>query len=33
VLAAANGGIYLARMFGRRGEVEPVQHLIGTATG
>jgi hypothetical protein len=32
-LAAANGGIDSARMFGRRGEVDPVQHLIGTAAG
>lgn len=32
-LAAANGGIDSARMFGRRGDVDPVQHLIGTAAG
>ena len=32
-LAAASGGIDSARMFGRRGEVDPVQHLIGTAAG
>lgn len=32
-LAAANGGIESARMFGRKGEVDPVQHLIGTAAG
>jgi hypothetical protein len=32
-LAAANGGIDSARMFGRRGEVDPVQHLLGTAAG
>ena len=32
-LAAANGGIDSTRMFGRRGEVDPVQHLIGTAAG
>lgn len=32
-LAAAGGGIDSARMFGRRGEVDPVQHLIGTAAG
>ena len=32
-LAAANGGIESARMFGRAGEVDPVQHLIGTAAG
>lgn len=32
-LAAANGGIDSARMFGRKGEVDPVQHLLGTAAG
>lgn len=32
-LAAANGGIDSTRMFGRKGEVDPVQHLIGTAAG
>ena len=32
-LAAANGGIDSARMFGREDEVEPTQHLIGTAAG
>ncbi|MBL9125221.1 MAG: DUF1254 domain-containing protein [Planctomycetaceae bacterium] len=32
-LAAANGGIDSARMFGPKGEVDPVQHLIGTAAG
>jgi len=32
-LAAANGGIDSARMFGRENEVEPTQHLIGTAAG
>jgi hypothetical protein len=32
-LAAANGGIDSTRMFGRRGVVDPVQHLIGTAAG
>jgi hypothetical protein len=32
-LAAANGGIDSARMFGAKGEVDPVQHLIGTAAG
>ena len=32
-LAAANGGIDSARMFGREDEVDPVQHLIGTAAG
>lgn len=32
-LATANGGIDSARMFGRKGEVDPVQHLLGTAAG
>lgn len=32
-LAAASGGIDSARMFGREDEVEPTQHLIGTAAG
>jgi len=32
-LAAANGGLDSSRMFGRKGEVDPVQHLIGTAAG
>lgn len=32
-LSVANGGIDSARMFGRKGEVDPVQHLIGTAAG
>lgn len=32
-LAAANGGIDSARMFGQKGKVDPVQHLIGTAAG
>ncbi len=32
-LAAANGGLDSARMFGRRSEVDPVQHLIGSAAG
>jgi hypothetical protein len=32
-VASANGGIDSARMFGRKGEVDPVQHLIGTAAG
>ncbi|HEX4085317.1 MAG TPA: DUF1254 domain-containing protein [Chthoniobacteraceae bacterium] len=31
-LAAASGGIDSSRMFGRREEVDPVQHLLGTAT-
>ena len=30
-LAAANGGLDSTRMFGRKDEVDPVQHLIGTA--
>jgi hypothetical protein len=32
-VATANGGIDSARMFGRKAEVDPVQHLIGTAAG
>lgn len=32
-LAAANGGLDSARMFGRKDQVEPVQHLVGTAAG
>ena len=32
-LAAATGGIDSTRMFGRRDEVDPVQHLLGTAAG
>lgn len=32
-LAAASGGLDSSRMFGRQGEVDPVQHLIGTAAG
>ncbi|MCA8979021.1 MAG: DUF1254 domain-containing protein [Planctomycetes bacterium] len=32
-LAEANGGIDSRRMFGPRGAVDPVQHLLGTATG
>lgn len=32
-LAAANGGIDSARMFGTKSETDPVQHLIGTAAG
>ena len=32
-LAAANGGIDSRRMFGPKSEVDPVQHLIGTAAG
>lgn len=32
-LATANGGLDSARMFGPRGEVDEVQHLLGTAAG
>jgi hypothetical protein len=32
-LVEANGAIDSARMFGRKGEVDPVQHLLGTAAG
>lgn len=32
-LAAANGGLDSARMFGPLADVDPVQHLIGTAAG
>jgi hypothetical protein len=32
-LAAANGGVDSARMFGRKDQVDPVQHLLGTAAG
>lgn len=32
-LGTANGGLDSARMFGPKGKVDPVQHLIGTATG
>lgn len=32
-LADANGAIDSARMFGRKGEVDPVEHLLGTAAG
>ena len=32
-LTAASGGIDSTRMFGRREEVDPVQHLLGTAAG
>ena len=32
-LSAASGGIDSSRMFGARDEVDPVQHLIGTAAG
>lgn len=32
-LTDANGGIESSRMFGRKSEVDPVQHLLGTAAG
>lgn len=32
-LTAANGGLDSARMFGRKDQVDPVQHLLGTAAG
>lgn len=32
-LAEANGGLDSARMFGRKADVDPVEHLIGTAAG
>lgn len=32
-LVAANGGIDSARMFGRKEDVDPVTHLLGTASG
>ncbi len=32
-LAAANGGIDSAKMFGHKDQVEPTAHLIGTAAG
>lgn len=32
-LAAANGGLDSTRMFGRKDQVDEVQHLIGTAAG
>ncbi len=32
-LADANGGLESSKMFGRKDEVDPVQHLIGTAAG
>ncbi|MBX3433501.1 MAG: DUF1254 domain-containing protein [Pirellulales bacterium] len=32
-LAAADGGLDSTRMFGRRDQVDPVQHLLGTAAG
>ena len=33
VLADANGGLNSAKMFGRKDQVDPVQHLLGTAAG
>jgi hypothetical protein len=33
VLTAVNGGLDSARMFGRKDQVDPVQHLLGTAAG
>jgi hypothetical protein len=32
-LAAANGGLDSARMFGSKDQVDPVHHLLGTAAG
>lgn len=32
-LAAANGGLDSVRMFGRKDQVDPIQHLIGSAAG
>jgi hypothetical protein len=32
-LVEANGGLDSSRMFGRKAEVDPVQHLLGTAAG
>lgn len=32
-LAAANGGLDSARMFGSKDQVDPIQHLIGSAAG
>jgi len=32
-LATANGGLDSAHMFGRKQDVDPVEHLIGTAAG
>jgi len=32
-VVAASGGLSSARMFGPKGEVDPVQHLLGTAAG
>ncbi|MDG3005650.1 DUF1214 domain-containing protein [Paludisphaera mucosa] len=32
-VVTANGGLESTKMFGRKGEVDPVQHLLGTAAG
>jgi hypothetical protein len=32
-LVAANGGIDSARMFGRKDQVDPIQHVLGSAAG
>lgn len=32
-VVAANGGLNSSRMFGRKDEVDPIQHLMGTAAG
>lgn len=32
-LTTANGGLDSSRMFGRKDQVDPVQHLLGTAAG
>jgi hypothetical protein len=32
-LTVANGGLDSSRMFGRKDQVDPVQHLLGTAAG
>ncbi len=32
-VTTANGGLDSARMFGRKDQVDPVQHLLGTAAG
>ena len=32
-LVTANGGLESTKMFGRKDEVDPVQHLLGTAAG
>jgi hypothetical protein len=33
MVSEANGGLDSARMFGRKDQVDPVQHLLGTAAG